>query len=717
MKTNPNPRMRASLACESCRRRKVKCDAQTTPIGRQCTPCQQTGNACVVDRNGDRRRSGSRKHVETLEQRIKSLEGLIRQARDGSSHQESEVSGEMDGRSEDGTVLVEAGVQFSPFQIFDDQPQDLDFGLSQALLALEKDPLDVPAAETPASPSGELRTPSETTSKGPPSNAAFGRTSQQHLRLSGTQLRTISTPADELAGLGIAIDIHSAQVKTRLLQSFFRYQPLWVSVVDQELFESHRAAGESSAWFSPFLEMVMLASAARLSTSSAVRALGERYAEIAQTGILEALDSPSPASMQGFLLLSEYEVTQARDRRGWQLCGMACRLLPDLALHESPEGRHGDDSARVRDARRRLLGACVAFEGVWCMYLGRPSSIPASILQAATAACDQRLSSLRNAAESTLAAWVGLSGPMAEICDLLNTCPTLHAEAKVRLLRLTRRLHQWTTDLPAGFSCDDTDTADLDPTAYGVHMQYCKVQILVQQALCGAEAARAQAALPPGAGACDDHDCESARRLVYESAIRIVRLLLTYRQIHGPEKIPSVMLDNANLALVTLTHCFLRMTPALVESRKRHIQWVRLAIESMAAIQPHFPVIRRMLDSLRMTVEGTSLGTLLGIGGHETSLGSSSSSSEVTGNPRRSSIPRHSSVPHAVEPMSLVPSLPTADKAYATDPLAAASTGRMLRNELFPLPPQWDSGSGDPAQLSASLLGWPATGQAESFWA
>lgn len=126
---------------------------------------------------------------------------------------------------------------------------------------------------------------------------------------------------DELAHLGIALDTNTVQVKCRLLQSFFRYQPLWVNAVDQNLFWEHRESREPSMWYSNFLEAVMLASACRLSNSSAVRSLGEQYSIQAKGYILQALENPSAASLQGFLILSEYEVSQGRERMGWQFCG------------------------------------------------------------------------------------------------------------------------------------------------------------------------------------------------------------------------------------------------------------------------------------------------------------------------------------------------------------------------------------------------------------
>lgn len=74
-------------------------------------------------------------------------------------------------------------------------------------------------------------------------------------------------------------------------------------------------------WYSNFLEAVMLASACRLSNSSAVRSLGEQYSIQAKADILQALENPSAASLQGFLMLSEYELSQGREHMGWQFCG------------------------------------------------------------------------------------------------------------------------------------------------------------------------------------------------------------------------------------------------------------------------------------------------------------------------------------------------------------------------------------------------------------
>lgn len=147
----------------------------------------------------------------------------------------------------------------------------------------------------------------------------FGLTSHPHVSSPVDQSQT--SGADEFATLGIDLDSKSPHFRAHLIQSFFKYQSLWVEIVDKECFMANRSNAANSRWYCDFLEYSILACATRLSTSSAVRALGREYAQLAKTEILGALHEPSPANLQAFLLISEYEVTLGNDRPGWMFCG------------------------------------------------------------------------------------------------------------------------------------------------------------------------------------------------------------------------------------------------------------------------------------------------------------------------------------------------------------------------------------------------------------
>lgn len=247
---------------------------------------------------------------------------------------------------------------------------------------------------------------------------------------------------------------------------------------------------------------------------------------------------------------------------------------------------------------------------------------------------------------------------MADICDVLNSSRHLNDDAKNRLSQYSVNLQSCLDKLPVGFVYNEPSAADLDPTAYSVHMQYCKVQILVLQSSDG-----------------DDVADESRRLHIYDAAIRIIRLLLIYRQIHGTERIRSVMLDAVNLALETLVDQYLQHRD-LIETRKHDIQWLHLAIKSMIDIQPHFPIIGRMLNSLAAAVEGTPLASLFRAIGPYLSPSCSSSTDART----------------YTEPPANAPDI------LGNEPMTA---GEFTADDI--------------GQLSPSFLYWPNP-QVESFW-
>ena len=76
-----------------------------------------------------------------------------------------------------------------------------------------------------------------------------------------------------------------------------------------------------SEYYSSFLENALLSCATRMSTSEGVRALGARYAARAKAEIAQELEYSNIATLQGFLLLSDFEATRGRDRLGYMYCG------------------------------------------------------------------------------------------------------------------------------------------------------------------------------------------------------------------------------------------------------------------------------------------------------------------------------------------------------------------------------------------------------------
>ncbi|KAH7134498.1 fungal-specific transcription factor domain-containing protein [Dactylonectria estremocensis] len=573
---------RAAIACQSCRLRKVKCDAQSVPSDEGCGPCQRAGQECFLDPLSDGRRSVSRKFVDKLQQRIETLEALNQ----GTADQPAS------GLNEDAIV---------PLTDIPVQPQDpsTPSGNTSITVALRSsdnadlDPSTRPHSSRQTPPTLALRDGQIPEKPRDQSPCFYGATSHPHVVSPGEESHP--TSLDEFDTIvGIDLDPNSQHLRHHLLRSFFKYQTLWVDIVNKESFLKHQANGTDSRWYSKFLENTMLACGTRLSTSKSVRALGFKFHEWAKDEALRAMSEPTPANLQGFLLLSEYEVTQGNDRPGWMFCGVACRMLSDLGLHELVGiTASAKEAAQENSLAYALMSACVVYEGVWTLYLGRPSSIPSSVMSVASSRCSEG----RKSDSAWLNAWVGLCVPMAEVSRILNDQSIADSDRYTSLRKLTRNIEQWYESLPPELAYNENGLTNMDMAGYGLHTQYCKVQILLRRAFSRSPNARkrrhSQITNDTGPATLSDE----SNVIVYDYALRIARLVVTYREAFGMEKIPSIMLDNAVVAATAMVRHF-NKTDSLGEMKQQTI-WLRQLVKTMESVQPHFPVVGRMLDSLR----------------------------------------------------------------------------------------------------------------------
>ncbi|EFX06499.1 fungal specific transcription factor domain containing protein [Grosmannia clavigera kw1407] len=637
------PVQRAAIACRSCRQRKVKCDAQPDRPDQSCGPCRRAGKDCMLDPMSDGRRSVNRKCVDRLQQRIEMLEAQSQRAADRVGWDSGEDSihhhpvrpaaAEYTAMllSQGPTYVHSANANPDTTALADIPPRSTQS--TNTTDTVSQPSLPPPPARVEPAPTSSVSGSSpgaNSSSHGSPS--FYGATSHPHVGTSNEEAPMPMPLFDEadVAGIGIDLDPNSPHLRAHLFQSFFQYQTLWVDVVDKEAFLGQPTAGggigganTQSRWRSSFLENAMLACGTRLSTSKSVRALGPKYCEWAKGDVLRAMSDPTPASLQGFLLLSEYEVTQGNDRPAWMYCGVACRMLSDLGLHElaSLADGAGEDAEAERedDLAYALLSACVVYEGVWTLYLGRPSSIPRAVMSVAAARCRQR----RRADTPWLNAWVGLSVPMAEITRLLNerwcVAGDLDGDRLAALRRLSRQVDDWYEGLPPELAYVEDRLINMHLAGYGLHAQYCKVQILVRQALAQRQqpfttttttTSTAASTMNPrkrphaqmeegGVGAATAGPDDASEAVAYQFALRIARLVVTYREAFGMEQIPSIMLDNSVVAATAMIRHHNGSSSSSSTEGAGELVWLRQLIKSMESVQPHFPIIARMLDSLK----------------------------------------------------------------------------------------------------------------------
>ncbi|VUC25610.1 unnamed protein product [Clonostachys rosea] len=384
----------------------------------------------------------------------------------------------------------------------------------------------------------------------------------------------------------------SPQLREVLLNSCWNYYLRSVTVVDQQLFMSHRSSGKRSQYYSSFLESSLLACGTRISTSPAVRKLGRSYAERAKQHIADELEQPTIATLQGFLLLSDFEATAARDRVGWTYndCSRLVKheILSELDVH-------------LRDS---LLLSAFVYDRLWALYLGRPSCVPSQIVES-----KNLFNATPEAQENTLHHWVHLCNDISEITDILNGFgQELNRSVASRLSDIGLRISKTHEALPPRLS--SKQMPNLDVTAYGLNMQFCGIQIVLHRAL--VKIFSQQGAINPGV---DTTSVERSRIIMYDSAACISRLTLAFREIFGVENFITVMLDNMYIAASTLISHIVQppLRPNVEGSFNEAFHNLSVIAETIRVLQNHYPVAEKMRRTLARICGNTPLAGMFGV--------------------------------------------------------------------------------------------------------
>lgn len=272
-------------------------------------------------------------------------------------------------------------------------------------------------------------------------------------------------------------------------------------------------------------------------------------------------------------------------------------MLSDLGLHElvSTAGttKATRTSKKESDLAYALLSACIIYEGVWTLYLGRPSSIPKSVMSIAASRCKAE----RESDSPWLNAWVGLCVPMAEISEVLND-QSIAKSQRISLLRqLFNDVEEWHKSLPPALAYKENGLIGMDPAGYGLHTQFCKVQILVRRALAQKTNPKKRRYVQMMSDEDTQNSPDESQITIHQCALRTARLVVTYREAFGLEKIPSIMLDNAVVAATAMMQNLDRADAP--NGTQQQTVWLRQLLKSLELVQPHFPIVRRMLDSLK----------------------------------------------------------------------------------------------------------------------
>ncbi|KAF8749796.1 Transcription factor [Rhizoctonia solani] len=362
---------KTTLACDSCRRRKRKCDGRT-PV---CSLCEKGNIECVYDATIDQRRPAQKNYVAALEARVKLLEGILK------------VAGTGDISDPSGTNT--------------DQTEEIDFEFAQlpeATSSASQTALNQPTA--PLNPNTE-----------PTFVPADAATTADGLQLMAQPQVDQSNTAQELdLGMEGYEPGASLELEHQLLAQFWDWQRMHLPYVAPVPFLSAYAIfseavhpGEPipppppppppnpfsgptaigiprasdveptpdlAQFISPLLLDAMFAIAALFRGNAEV---SERFYERARLKLFDEVAKPRLATVQAATLMSTWELGHARAPATWTLNGVAVALCVRLGMNidATPLVRSGAMSKRLFETRNFVFWTTYNFDrfGATCMGL------------------------------------------------------------------------------------------------------------------------------------------------------------------------------------------------------------------------------------------------------------------------------------------------------------------------------------------------------------
>ncbi|KAH7000004.1 fungal-specific transcription factor domain-containing protein [Ilyonectria destructans] len=399
-------RHRASVACASCRDRRIRC---VVPKNHTiCTACQRTGADCIIKNDDERRRPISKAYMSSLSDRISMLEGMLldkgvvpppaahppktrhdapsKAQEDGESvsslpkQQQNpdsvsptcDVPSPPDSRNDDfpipesehgevnissSQVLLPLAKEDSPFRMLDPKQEDIIHRLLSTKGNLSFDQL-----------SGRLR--------------FFGPTANSHVYAETSDQFDSQEPPEQVRRAERIIRSFSVETHDYLVNQFFAFYNSVLQIIDRAAFEADRDSQENSPkFYSSFLHIAILAMGYRVADMDRDDMRKITLAPRESTLHREAkymldieLERPGGIpSVQALLLLGDLECGVGRDNTGWMYSGMANRLAFDIGLHlDCRSNEMPEQESRIRNMAMR---ACIIYDKYWGLFLGRPLAI------------------------------------------------------------------------------------------------------------------------------------------------------------------------------------------------------------------------------------------------------------------------------------------------------------------------------------------------------
>ncbi|KAH8655196.1 fungal-specific transcription factor domain-containing protein, partial [Xylariales sp. PMI_506] len=413
-------RHRASVACASCRDRRIRC---VVPKGEaECTQCKRAGTECVIKNDDERRRPISKAYMASLSDRINMLEGLLidkgvvpppathppkTRQEGGNSQDESSKNSDCPSKQKNGAGMPSPAAEVpSPpdsmnedFQMHEGNVDSSDQAESNILAEASEpqrpdfQPIPMPQVFRDHStfltfdPKQENTIQRLMSTKGSLSFDQisgrlrfFGPTANSHVYAESSDKLDSREPPEQVRRAERIIRSLTTVTYDYLMNMFWQHYNGVLVVIDREAFEADRDS-QNPKFYSSFLHISMLAAGYRFADKDREDilkiSLGNRESSLhreAKFMLDIELERPGGIpSVQALLLLGDLECGVGRDNTGWMYAGMANRLAFDIGLHLDCSNNGLSD--REVSIRHMTMRACIIYDKYWALFLGRPTSI------------------------------------------------------------------------------------------------------------------------------------------------------------------------------------------------------------------------------------------------------------------------------------------------------------------------------------------------------
>jgi hypothetical protein len=584
-------RHRASVACATCRERRIRC--VVPPGDTECVQCKRAGTECIIKNDDERRRPISRAYMSTLTDRVAVLEGMLKER--GTEpppivYPPKTTRGSLPGEPEHSpnraaSQMQQSGMLREPAIMENTSPS-----------SLQDDALDGSHVGSNASVDGQRDRHDQEGSQGTPiddkKEGILSRLLSTRGHLSFDQISgrlryygpTVNSHIYSELEVDDAKSSRENMEQARRAEKVIRTLPLethdylmglfWqhyngvLHVVHEEAFNEDREAGRSQ-FYSGFLHICILAMGYRFSDKSRPDmqriSLPDRESTLQREAkYMLDLELERPGgipSVAALLILGDSEVGVGRDNVGWMYAGMAMRLCYDIGLHL--DSRQSGMTQREIDIRKMTMWACVIYDRYWSLFLGRPTTMKSADLEIYSLSEQfERLGTCMPAGPQksqntriyeALLDLMEIAGKIVENSEhrrQQNSLETPDQSAYFRMAALDREIHNWAAKLPADLRYTEENRASAPFSFYLMHQQYHAVLILLHRPFARYDDPNAQET--EEVSALDSHFSRASRGICTKSAVTMARIFWHHRQRFDGKQIFCIGMQHAGAAATAL---------------------------------------------------------------------------------------------------------------------------------------------------------------------